>query len=99
MSKLKREQRLKRLVKNADLQTDRSKLRAVIWHDAIERDIPVEFFEALKASKSGLDLLCVNVTHGEVHELEDVVLVVTEKSADGTWETTIIPKTWLIKIE
>ncbi|MCH7568426.1 MAG: hypothetical protein IIA87_03310 [Nanoarchaeota archaeon] len=96
-SKLK--EGLKQLVESADIRINRKNIKAVTWCDAVTKKLPSEYFETLEATKSGANLLCINVTFGEVHELNDVVIIITEKSTVQDYEVTIVPKGWIIKIE
>ena len=75
------------------------KVQKVVWYDAISKKMPKDMIEILKKDKklSGKKLLALNTTYGEVIELKDVYIVITEKSTDDDYEITIIPKDWVIK--
>lgn len=78
------------------------KISEVIWYDAVSKDITKEAIEEIrKAGKnvSGKDLLSINTTYGEVFELKDVVVIITERSTSDDTGVTIIPKDWIISIK
>lgn len=71
----------------------------VIWHDAIQKEIPKSFIEKADIHIIGKNLLAINTTYGKIVELEDVVIVIHEESTDDDTDVTIIPKSLIIKIE
>ena len=80
-------------------KSENKMISKVIWHDAIQKEIPKSFIEKADIHIIGKNLLAINTTYGKIVELEDVVIVIHEESTDDDTDVTIIPKSLIIKIE
>ena len=74
-------------------------MKKVEWLNARELTADVDMIKVINESYGGTEFLVINTTFGIVKELEDVIMVTTEKCSNGDETITVIPKSWILNIK
>lgn len=77
--------------KSVGILTSKLPFKTVTWLDAVQREVPTEYFEGLTSNSTCKHLLATNKTYGKIKAVKDTVFIIHEDSTDENTDITIVP--------